>query len=553
MKPRVVNVRSAAALARRHGAVALLVAVVVGAFAALTALSLVEQRGGNADSARQAAVAAAGAARAVLDRQQGLLDRLAATVAASDTPGAATRQLLDLTPSLAPGLRETLLFDPTGVLVARSGPIDPATIAGLGNEAVPAALAAPGAAMLVTRAARDAGLGLDLIGLAHAWFAGDGTVGGVVLLAIDRSAFAGLDRLAGLAAGGRVELMRADGTPLFGEPTDAGDGAFRRAAIAGLPLAVRYYPPEAAMPPMLQWRLGLLAAGLLAALALAGLLIRRRGQAAGETARRDRVEAGLRAELAELTAAIDRTDETSRSKSHFFAQVTHELRTPLTAILGFSETIRQEMFGPVANPRYREYAGLIHDAGAHLLSLINDLLDSARIEAGKMEIAPIRVSAMAAARSALDLVDLSAEARGIAVTASLHACPDLNVDPRAFKQVLVNLLSNAIKFTLPGGRVDVGFAPRGDGGVTITVADTGIGMSAEDVRLAFEPFGRGHRARLQEGTGLGLSLARALVRLHGGDLTLSSRLGAGTTAAIALPASAAFAAAEPVPRPAQAA
>src|SRR5262249_49758543 len=161
-------------------------------------------------------------------------------------------------------------------------------------------------------------------------------------------------------------------------------------------------------------------------------------------------------------------------------------------------------FGPVANPRYRDYAGLIHDAGTHLLSLINDLLDSARIEAGKMEIAPLRVPAAALARSALDLVELSAETRGSALpTAGPGTCPDLNVDPRAFKQVLVNLLSNAIKFTPPGGHVEIAFATCDDGGLAITIADTGIGMSAEEVGLAFEPFGRGgRRARAQEGSGL---------------------------------------------------
>ena len=200
------------------------------------------------------------------------------------------------------------------------------------------------------------------------------------------------------------------------------------------------------------------------------------------------------------------------------------------------------------NPRYLEYAGLIHDAGSHLLSLINDLLDNASLEAGKMEIAPIRMSAAALGRSALDLVELLAECRDIKIaTAGLSTCPDLNVDPRAMKQVLVNLLSNAIKYTPPGGRIDLSFGardPMSGGGVAIEVADTGIGMSAEDLRIAFEPFGRASasEARRQQGTGLGLSLARALVRLHGGDLTLTSRLDSGTTARVILPASAAFAA-----------
>jgi signal transduction histidine kinase len=284
-------------------------------------------------------------------------------------------------------------------------------------------------------------------------------------------------------------------------------------------------------------------AALAAAVGLAAILVKRDRDLRREIARRAEVERVLREELKATAAAVDRTDETNRAQSIFFAQVTHELRTPLNAILGFSETIRQKMFGPVNNPRYVEYAGLIHDAGSHLLSLINDLLDNARIEAAKMEIAPIRVSAAAVARSALDIVELLAERRNIALTATgLDDCPDLNVDPRAMKQVLVNLLSNAVKYTPAQGRIDLRFAGRGDGGVTIDVADTGTGMSAEDVLYAFEPFGRAgaDKSRRQPGTGLGLSLARALVRLHGGDLTLASRLDAGTTATVALPASAAF-------------
>jgi signal transduction histidine kinase len=260
-------------------------------------------------------------------------------------------------------------------------------------------------------------------------------------------------------------------------------------------------------------------------------------------ARQAATERDLRDRLATAAAAVDRTGEMSRTKTQFFAQVTHELRTPLNAILGFSETIRQQMFGPVANPRYLEYAGLIHDAGSHLLSLINDLLDEARIESGKMEIAPIRVSAPALARSALDLVELLADGRDIGIaTVGLSSCPDLDIDPRAMKQVLVNLLSNAIKYTPPGGHIELRFLARDSGGVAIEIADTGIGMSAKDIRVAFEPFGRagGMEARREQGTGLGLSLARALVRLHGGELVLSSQIGIGTTATVMLPASAVF-------------
>jgi signal transduction histidine kinase len=185
--------------------------------------------------------------------------------------------------------------------------------------------------------------------------------------------------------------------------------------------------------------------------------------------------------------------------------------------------------------------------------LINDLLDEARIEAGKMEIAPIRVSVAALVRSALDLVELLAVRRDIELaTTGLSGCPDLNVDPRAMKQVLVNLLSNAIKYTPPGGRIDLRFSSHDDGAV-IEISDTGIGMSADDLRVAFEPFGRagGREARRQQGTGLGLSLARALVRLHGGDLRLASELDFGTTATITLPLSAVFANPVPSTKPAQ--
>jgi signal transduction histidine kinase len=160
-----------------------------------------------------------------------------------------------------------------------------------------------------------------------------------------------------------------------------------------------------------------------------------------------------------------------------------------------------------------------------------------------MEIAPIRVSAPALARSALDLVEPLAEGRDIAVaTIGLSSSPDLDVDPRVMKQVLVNLLANAIKYTPPGGRIELRFTAPDDGGLAIEIADTGIGMSAEDLRVAFEPFGRagGTEARRQQGTGLGLSLARALVRLHGGDLTLASQVNSGTTATVLLPASAVF-------------
>jgi signal transduction histidine kinase len=517
---------------RRQGAV-VLAAIAIGALLALAVLGLADRRAADVDATRQSIAQATEQARMILAQDRRILDQLAASAAIAETPDAATLRLLDQTPTLAVGIRATVLFDPTGAPLAGDG-VD-AAIAALGTGAVRAGLAWPGAPLLVTPAVRDGET--PLVGLARPWLASDGAIGGVAVIVLDRSAFAGLD------------IVRRDGTPLFGDDREAGNAA-RTIAIADVPLAVRYIPISTPLVAQLRAagpRLAILAAGIAAALGLIALLIRRQRAAERESDRHVRLERRLRKQLREATAAASRTDEISRTKSQFLAQVTHELRTPLNAILGFSETIRHELFGPVANPRYRDYAGLIHDAGSHLLSLINDLLDSARIEAGKVEMSPIRMSAAALARSALDLVELLAEQGEITlVTIGTGTCPDLNVDARAMKQVLINLLSNAIKYTPSGGRIELRFAAARDGGVTIDVADTGAGMSAAEVQHAFEPFGRsGHnRVRRQPGTGLGLSLARSMVRLHGGDLTLSSRLGAGTTATICLPASAAFGKAE---------
>jgi two-component system cell cycle sensor histidine kinase PleC len=346
-----------------------------------------------------------------------------------------------------------------------------------------------------------------------------------------------------------LAIRRGDGTILFrsGDGTAAGTEA---AAVPSYPIEVSYGRPAGEI--WRGWRavwlrngafVGL--AGLIAGLAAALWDHRRRHAAARRLESQAREAIKLRQNVADLAAAAKNADEASRAKSRFFAQVTHELRTPLNAIIGFSETIRREMFGPVANPRYVEYAGLINDAGGHLLSLINDLLDVSKLEEGKMEIAPIRVSAAALARSTLDLVELLARDGDITLAASgVDTCPDLTVDPRAAKQVLVNLLSNAIKFTPAGGRIELGFFGRADGGVAITVADSGIGMSPEDIRLAFEPFGRatGEFAAAAPGTGLGLPIARALVRLHGGELSLTSAPGRGTIVTVVFPADAAAAA-----------
>ncbi len=507
------------------------VALVVIALFGLAAIGISARHTGEGRLTRQSEAAAIDKVSAVLDRQRRGLDELA-QLAASQSD-AMVQHFLDRLPSLLPGIRAAAIADAGGtVQLRRAASADP--LAALAADAAKIAGAQPGAALLVTQTLHDAD-GVAVVGLARALPAGIAGPG-TALIVVDASAFPGL------------ALVRRDGLPLFGGVAAAaslpiGDFPLRLAAPAGGPSWA-----EQALPFVGVTVLGLAAISFALALLFARLRVAER-----QMRRQAAIERKLRRELSIATAAADRTDELHRTKSQFFAQVTHELRTPLNAILGFSETVRQQMFGPVANPRYLEYAGLIHDAGAHLLSLINDLLDNAQIEAGKMEIAPIRVAASALARSALDLVELLAEGRQIALTAAgLASCPDLNVDPRAMKQVLVNLLSNAVKYTHPGGRIELRFAPSEDGGAALTIADTGIGMSVDDLQVAFEPFGRagGMEARRQQGTGLGLLLARALVRLHGGDLTLVSQLDFGTTATIVLPASAVFALPAPLPKPA---
>jgi signal transduction histidine kinase len=528
---RPLDPQRAMELLRRYGSIVVLAGLVILGFAALADVGAADRQSAAARAARQEESASVAAARAILDRQQRVLDQLAA--AGAHATDASAQQLLDRVGALAPGARGAALFDASGMLMLRSADeLDETALAALGAEAASEAAARPGAAMLVTHAVGDAASSDTLVGLARPWSGSDGKLGGIALVVLDRSAFAGLD------------LLRGDGAALFPATPEA--DAAPIVAIGDFPLMLRTRAAPSAADLLHQaWPLLAIAAiGISALLGLVAVLILRLRAAERERARIEGLASDLREETAAAAAAADRSGELARAKSQFFAQVTHELRTPLNAILGFSETIRHEMFGPVANPRYLEYAGLIHGAGAHLLSLINDLLDNARIEAGKMEIMPIRVAAPALARSAFDLVELLAEGRDIAmITTGLTTCPDLNVDPRAMKQVLVNLLSNAIKYTRPGGRIDINFATRDDGGVAIEIADTGIGMSAEDLQLAFEPFGRASaiEARRQQGTGLGLSLARSLVRLHGGELSLTSRLDSGTTALIILPASAAFA------------
>jgi signal transduction histidine kinase len=238
----------------------------------------------------------------------------------------------------------------------------------------------------------------------------------------------------------------------------------------------------------------------------------------------------------ELEAKSRLLEAASRHKSEFLANMSHELRTPLNAILGFSEVLAERMFGEV-NAKQAEYLQDILSSGRHLLSLINDILDLSKVEAGRLELELGRLHLPTALDNALTLVRERATRHGITLTQSVdERVGDIVADERKVKQILLNLLSNAVKFTPEGGRVGVA-ATAAEDGVTIAVSDTGIGIAPEDQAAIFEEFRQVGRedARKQEGTGLGLTLAKKFVELHGGRIWVESHVGQGSTFSFTLP------------------
>jgi cell cycle sensor histidine kinase DivJ len=226
------------------------------------------------------------------------------------------------------------------------------------------------------------------------------------------------------------------------------------------------------------------------------------------------------------------------AKSRFLAAVSHELRTPLNAILGFSDILIGEYFGKLANERQREYVGLVRDSGAHLLSVVNTMLDMSKIEAGRYELVlePFDISTVV--RSCEAMLGLQAKTKGVSLTSRIQrGLDEVVADQRAIQQILINLVGNAVKFTEAGGAISLDASVR-DGILTLCVSDTGIGIPADKLQLLGQPFVQiqNDYTRRFEGTGLGLSLVKGLVALHGGDFAIASAPGSGTIITISIAA-----------------
>lgn len=265
---------------------------------------------------------------------------------------------------------------------------------------------------------------------------------------------------------------------------------------------------------------------------------------------RKHVDEMLRARFAhedlgkELAAARDEAvckrleaETASQSKTSFLANMSHELRTPLNAIIGFSEIIASQALGE-NNPHYPEYANDIHMSGKHLLTLINDILDVAKIEAGKMEIDPRTIDIVSILDNVERVMTIRAQEKNLSLRFSVaDNAPQPTADERAFRQILLNLLSNAVKFTPEGGTIDVKCLPGDEGGFLLCVEDSGPGIPAEKLAQLFKPFTQVENRfdRSQGGTGLGLALVQGLARLHGGRAWLESEAGHGTRAFVYFP------------------
>ncbi len=233
-----------------------------------------------------------------------------------------------------------------------------------------------------------------------------------------------------------------------------------------------------------------------------------------------------------------RAEEANFAKSRFLATMSHELRTPLNAILGFSEVMKSELFGAHAIAAYKEYSTDIHSSGQHLLTLINEILDLSRVEAGRYELKEESVAVDHVVEDCRHLLSLRAKNRGITIAVSIQSgLPRVWADERAIRQITFNLLSNAIKFTPPGGSITIKVGWTGAGGQYLSIRDTGPGIPESEIPVIMSSFGRGSLAQknADEGSGLGLPIVKGLIELHGGTFTLKSEVRVGTEVIVVLP------------------
>jgi len=242
-----------------------------------------------------------------------------------------------------------------------------------------------------------------------------------------------------------------------------------------------------------------------------------------------------KAQETKLIEAKAAAEAHNSSKSRFLANMSHELRTPLNTIMGFSDIMKTRLFGPLP-AKYGEYADLIHDAGRHLLDLINDVLDMSKIEAERFQLQVEQLDARDPVSAALRLMRVQADEAGLSLRAALPPDPiEVEADPRALKQIALNLLSNALKFTPRGGQVTVTLQAQGEA-MELVVADTGVGIAPEDLQRLGRPYEQaGDVKQRAKGTGLGLSLVRGLSELHGGEMIIESTLGEGTSVTVRIP------------------
>nr|WP_321457526.1 HAMP domain-containing sensor histidine kinase [uncultured Cohaesibacter sp.] len=247
-------------------------------------------------------------------------------------------------------------------------------------------------------------------------------------------------------------------------------------------------------------------------------------------------------ELEQAKAVSDESrrqaEEANTAKSRFLATMSHELRTPLNAILGFSEMMKNEVFGPMPNDKYKEYANDIHSSGSHLLNLINEILDLSRIEAGRYKLNEEAVSLANIAEDCENLLRIRAKAKDVTIRLDVESSlPRLWADERAVRQIALNLLTNAVKFTPNGGSITLTVKATENGGQLVSISDTGIGIPEHEIETVLSAFGQGSAAiqSAEEGSGLGLSIVQALVSMHDGKFDLKSELRKGTTVTATFP------------------